>query len=141
MTDNGLTVRQAATETGVGEHTLRYYEQIGLILPVPRTVNGHRRYSESDIRWIHFLKRLRATGMPIARMRQYVALAQAGDSTIRQRRELLQDHYDHVCTRIEELATCLSIIENKIQWYAETDQRKRTQTTKASRKENNHAAP
>ena len=36
-------------------HTLRYYERVGLIQPVGRARNGHRRYSESDEMWLNFL--------------------------------------------------------------------------------------
>jgi len=50
--------------TGLGIHTLRYYEHESLITPV-RNSSNRRRYSEKDITWIAFIKRLKATGMPI----------------------------------------------------------------------------
>ncbi len=50
--------------TGLGIHTLRYYEHEGLIAPM-RNSSNRRRYSDRDIAWIDFIKRLKATGMPI----------------------------------------------------------------------------
>ena len=61
-----LTIQQVAALTQLSEHTLRYYERIGLLDPVNRASSGHRRYSTGDIAWIEFLTRLRTTGMPIA---------------------------------------------------------------------------
>lgn len=77
-----MTIRQVARETGLSEHTLRYYERIGLIAPISRAPNGHRRYSGDDVGWITFLMRLRATGMPISRMKQYSDLQRQGDATL-----------------------------------------------------------
>ena len=50
--------------TGLGIHTLRYYEQENLIRP-KRNAANRRCYSDSDIKWIDFIKRLKDTGMPI----------------------------------------------------------------------------
>ena len=77
--DAELTIQEAAAETGLSIHTLRYYERIGLIHPVDRATNGHRRYTPGDLGWIDLLKRLRATGMPIQRMQQYAALQRQGE--------------------------------------------------------------
>ena len=46
----GLSI-QASRRTGFSESTLRYYERIGLIGPVPRvTSSSHRRYAAGDCR-------------------------------------------------------------------------------------------
>jgi MerR family transcriptional regulator, aldehyde-responsive regulator len=42
----GLSIQEVARRTGFSESTLRYYERIGLIDPVPRdTSSSHRRYA------------------------------------------------------------------------------------------------
>ena len=55
-----LTIAQAAEATGLSVHTLRYYERIGLLDPVERRDNRHRRYTQEDLNWIDFLKKLKA---------------------------------------------------------------------------------
>lgn len=59
--------------TGLGIHTLRYYEHENLVSP-SRNSSDRRRYSEKDIAWIAFIKRLKATGMPIKEIKKYVQL-------------------------------------------------------------------
>ena len=73
------TVQQAAALTGLSEHTLRYYERIGLIKPVQRQeTSGHRRYGPADLAKLETLACLRATGMPIDQMRRYFELRSEG---------------------------------------------------------------
>ena len=72
-------------------HTLRYYERIALLEPVPRNASGYRGYSEDYHRQVEFLKRLRDTGMPIQGMTMYAHLCKQGESTLAARRELLEN--------------------------------------------------
>src|SRR5690242_13715566 len=73
------TVQQAAALSGLSEHTLRYYERIGLIQPVSRQESsGHRRYSSVDLAKLETLACLRASGMPIEQMRRYFELRSEG---------------------------------------------------------------
>jgi len=75
-----MSIAQAAAETGLTTHTLRYYERDGLMLAsVDRSTSGHRRYSERDLTWIEMITRLRSTGMPIRDVRRYAALVRDGD--------------------------------------------------------------
>ena len=53
--------------TGLGIHTLRYYEQEGLIAP-ERNSGNRRRYSDRDIAWISFIKRLKIPECPLKRL-------------------------------------------------------------------------
>ena len=113
-----LTIQQVAAETGLSGHTLRYYERIGLIGPVERATNGHRRYTAADVGWVDLLKRLRATGMPIAQMKQYADLQRQGDESFGLRLALLEAHQQRVLQKLDELQQNLSIIEYKIDIYS-----------------------
>src|SRR4029078_10256654 len=74
-----LSISDAALATGVSVHTLRYYERAGLMLDAGgRPSSSHRRYTEDEVRWVVLLTRLRATGMPIRRVRAYADLVRAG---------------------------------------------------------------
>lgn len=116
-----LTIGQVAQTLGVSAHTLRYYEQAGLIRAVGRTEAGHRLYSPADLDWLRFLMRLKATGMPIAGMQAFAALRADGQPTMSARRDLLVAHRDAVLARIAELQVNLGAIVDKIAYYeAET---------------------
>ena len=112
------TVKQAAEQTGLTTYTLRYYEREGLLAPIPRSASsGHRRYSAEDLRLLHFLKRMRETGMHIHQMKRYVALILAGDGTIDERRKILVAHRELVCDNIACLQANLTAIDEKINNY------------------------
>lgn len=100
---HGLSVAELAEVTGVTAHTLRYYERAGLIHPITRTVGNQRRYQPGDVDWMRFLVRLRETGMPIARMRDYAALRSRGGSTLPARVHLLTEHHEALRQRIKRL--------------------------------------
>ncbi|MBN1312350.1 MAG: MerR family transcriptional regulator [Anaerolineae bacterium] len=121
--DTLLTIQQVADKTGLSEHTLRYYERIGLIESIDRADNGHRRYSDVDVGWIEFLKCLRATGMPVMQMKAYADLTRVGDHTIEARLELLKEHRRAVLAQIEEMQAYLSVVDYKIDYYTKEKER------------------
>lgn len=117
MKTNALTIQEVALATGLSEHTLRYYERVGLIHPINRANNGHRRYSPDDLGWIDFLNKLRATGMSIRQMQAYAELQRQGDSTLPQRLEMLKAHRCKVEEHMAALRENLGIIYYKIDYY------------------------
>lgn len=112
-----MTIAEAAQATGISPHTLRYYERAGLLRPVGRNGSGHRRYGEADLAWIEVLTKLRRTGMPIRRMREYAELVWSGDGNEAARLALLEAHRDDVRAQLEETAECLRFIDRKIEIY------------------------
>src|SRR5690348_2913676 len=89
---SGLTVGEAAAKVGLSVHTLRWYEQEGLVAPVGRDAAGRRRYSPDDLDWLQLLTRLRGTGMPVREMRRYAELVRSGDATVTERLRLFDEH-------------------------------------------------
>ena len=112
-----LSIQDVARATGLSAHTLRYYEQIGLLSPVGRDAGGRRRFAARDLEWIAFLQRLRAMRMPIREMCDYAALRRDGDSTIAARRALLEQHLDRVRQEVSMLEDSARVLENKIRLY------------------------
>ena len=102
--------------TGLSIYTLRYYEQEKLIIPERKT-NGQRCYSENDIAWIQFIKRLKETDMPIKKIKLYAELRDEGDSTMPQRMEMLEMHKAALKNEIETLQEHLKNLTNKINYY------------------------
>ena len=72
-----FTIEQVAARTGLTKRTLRYYEEVGLLLPADRTEANYRRYSEEDIQRLERIKNLRdLLGFSLADIR---ALLEAED--------------------------------------------------------------
>jgi len=112
-----LTIQEAARATGLSEHTLRYYERVGLIHPIDREQNTHRRYTQDDVGWINFLTKLRATGMSIKDMQKYAELQRRADETLAERVEMLKALRDKVEAHLDELNEHLRVIHYKIELY------------------------
>jgi DNA-binding transcriptional MerR regulator len=119
VTADALSISDAAEATGLSTHTLRYYERAGLMLDrVERAPSSHRRYTEAEIRWVTLLTKLRATGMPIRRIREYADLVRAGDGNEPERLALLEAHREAVLEQLDAMRRNLEAIEHKIEIYA-----------------------
>lgn len=112
-----LTIKEVTEITEIAAHTLRYYEKEGLLPHVKRNENGKRLYDEEDLSWIHFVTALRATGMPIAQIQQYVYLYKEGDSTISERKLMMLNHKKEIERSIRDLYFNLDKINYKLALY------------------------
>ncbi len=115
--NDALTIRETAEITGIGEHTLRYYERIALLDPIQRNESGHRRYRHEDLGWINLLTCLRQTGMSIRAMQEFAAWQREGDPTGEKRMALLEQHQRDVLARQQEIARYLETIDRKVDAY------------------------
>lgn len=111
-----MKIKEVANITGLTEHTLRYYEKIGL-LQISKDVSGHRNYTNEDISWIQFINRLKITGMPIKDIVKYSDLRAKGDTTLKDRLKLLEDHESRITNNINELEYNLNELKKKINYY------------------------
>lgn len=119
---------------GLSIDTLRYYEKERLI-QVERNTAGRRKYTDADIRWIEFIKRLKETGMPIREIRKYAGLRYQGDATMQARLQILQKHRAFVLSEREKWDENLAHLDAKIQTYKERmDQTQPLNPDSASRK-------
>lgn len=118
-----MKIGNLARKSGLSTHTLRYYERIGLLPYADRDRSGQRDYDASILNWIEFLGRLKSTDMPIRNMLRYAELAERGDQTSTERREMLESHRDRVKERVAELNACLRVLDNKIASYREAEKR------------------
>lgn len=119
VTSNAISIGELAQLTGVSAHTLRFYEGEGILRPVGRAANGHRRYHREDILWLEFVLRLKLTGMPLAEIKQYAALRAQGEKTMQQRVSMLQLHRERLAMKMNELSACASVLDEKIRTYGE----------------------
>jgi MerR family transcriptional regulator, copper efflux regulator len=87
-----MNIGQASASSGVSAKMIRYYESVSLIRAAGRTAAGYRRYDDSDIRTLRFLKRARGLGFSVEQMRDLLALWRDEGRSKSEVRELALSH-------------------------------------------------
>ena len=112
-----MTIAEASKKYDLSADTLRYYERIGLIPPVPRTKSGIRDYDEVSCGWVEMMKCMRAAGVQIEALIEYVALFQQGDATIDARKAILIEQREQLIERMADMQRSLDRLNDKIDRY------------------------
>lgn len=112
-----MSISEVSERYGISADTLRYYERIGLIPPVPRNKSGIRDYDETSCSWIQLMKCMRKAGVQIEALIEYVALFYQGDETIDARKQILLEQRDQLSDRIHEMQESLNLLNSKIDRY------------------------
>ena len=112
-----MTIAEVSAKYGITADTLRYYERIGLLPPVPRSAGGIRNYGDKECEWVEFVKCMRDAGVAIEALTEYVRLVQQGGATARERLELLIKQRGIMRERAAEINECLKRLDDKINDY------------------------
>jgi len=112
-----LNIKEASSTTGVSADTIRYYERIGLIMPIER-VNGIRKFNERNINQINFAKTMREAGLSIETLKDYVTLVFEDDpTTIPARKNLLGEAINTLNEKVKEVVDARDYLQWKIDNY------------------------
>ena len=112
-----MTIREVAAKTNMSTDTLRYYERIGLLPPVPRNAAGIRNYDEYFVNFINFIKKLKASGMSLEHIIDYIRLAEMGDATIQERKKLLAEARETLLEKINSLHLVAELADYQLRNY------------------------
>lgn len=112
-----MTIKEVSEKFDISQDTLRYYERVGMIPPVTRTVSGIRDYQKKDLGWVELAKCMRSAGLPVEAMIEYVNLTQEGDSTIPARLQLLIEQRKTLLEQKAKIDTTLERLNYKIGRY------------------------
>lgn len=112
-----MTIGEVSKNYDISIPTLRYYERIGLIPSVKRNESGVRQYTPTDCEWVYFIKCMRASGMSVELLIEYVTLFQQGDGTKDTRKTLLLEQREVIHSKIAELQDIMGRLDRKISEY------------------------
>ena len=111
------TMKQACQKVGMTYETLKYYCNEGLVPNVKRDKNNYRVFNEDDIEWIKNLTCLKKCGMTIQDMKIYINLCLQGESSIPERKIILDKQKEELIDKMNELQECIEYINWKQQFY------------------------
>lgn len=113
----GYSIKEVSEKLNISQYTLRYYEKEGLIPNVERNYSGRRVYSDNDLIWIQLIGCMRATGMSIAYIKNYVELTVQGKGTLLKRRDIILEQKEIIETEIKKYNDLLEVVNIKLQRY------------------------
>ncbi|MGL5269156.1 MAG: MerR family transcriptional regulator, partial [Selenomonadaceae bacterium] len=112
-----MLIAEVSAKYELSPDTLRYYERVGLVPHVHRNKSGIRDYTEDDCRWVEFIKCMRAAGLPIEVLIDYVSMFQQGDITIQARKELLIEQRRKLIEKQAAMKATIERLDYKIKSY------------------------
>lgn len=111
-----MNIGEVSRKYGISPDTLRYYEKIGIIPPVPRK-GGIRDYDEASLGWVELMICMRSAGIQIEALIEYVQLYQQGEATLEKRRDLLVRQRSQLEKKIAQMQASLEKLNFKIEHY------------------------
>lgn len=109
-----MTIGEFTAQTGVTESTLRYYEKIGVLPAVPRDNAGNRIYSDEFVENVQLVQGLKASGMSLSVIREYISLAHQGESAANARRSILLATRQAVSEKLAVFKNAISLLDGQL---------------------------
>ncbi|MDY6929006.1 MAG: Hg(II)-responsive transcriptional regulator [Pseudomonadota bacterium] len=105
------TISQLARAAGVNVETVRYYERRGLIEQPDKPAEGYRRYPETTLDRIRFIKRAQELGLSLEEITNLLILGQSHCSEVQ---ELAEGKMISVRAKINDLCRLEQVLEDLI---------------------------
>ena len=99
----GLLIGEVARQAGVSSPTIRYYEDIGLLRPPVRSSTGYRRYSDTTVDELRFIRKAQGLGFSLDEIGEILRLSQSGKTPCSHVLSLTHRHLAAVEERIRQL--------------------------------------
>ena len=113
------SIGEAANIVGVARSTLRYYDREGMLPGMERSDGGIRIFSDREVDTLKVIECLKATGMPIKDIKNFLNWCQEGDASLEKRRNMFYERLVEVTKQMEELQKTMNNIKYKC-WYYDT---------------------
>lgn len=111
------TIKEVADKMDISEHTLRFWAKSGFFPFITRDKNNVRLFSENDLNWVRIVKCLRSVGTENKSIKRYIDLCIIGDSTIKERYQIILDTKKKAYEQMEELQKQLALLDYKENFY------------------------
>ena len=109
-----MLIGELAETVGLPSQTIRFYERRGLLPNPSRGANGYRRYDESTIPRVQFIRTAQAAGLTLAEIGTILELRHDGRVPCTHVVALLHRKLDAVHARQHELAAVAAELEERI---------------------------
>ena len=97
------SIGQVAKQTDIKIPTIRYYEDIGLLAPPSRSAGNQRRYSQTQLERLMFVKHARQLGFSLEAVASLAELSSHRHTDCSSIDKIAQQHLSQVTQRIKLL--------------------------------------
>ena len=111
------SMKEACKLTDMTYENLKFYCNEGLVPNVKRDSRNYRVFDEHDIKWIQSLNCLKNCGMSLSEMKEYLALCLEGESSIPERKIILQRKKEALNQSVKKLLEAVDYIDWKQNFY------------------------
>lgn len=113
------SIGEVADMTGIAVSTLRYYDREGMFPEMERSKGGIRVFSTKEVKTIRVIECLKAAGMSIKDIKEFLRWCQEGDASLAKRREMFYNRLEEVEKQMETLQNTMNTLRYKC-WYYDT---------------------
>ncbi len=113
------SIGELAALTGISPSTLRYYDKEGFFPDLNREQSGARIFTDREVGLLKIIECLKATGMSIKDIKQFINWRDGGDATLGQRKNLFHERLKIVEEQLENLRKIRETLLYKC-WYYDT---------------------
>lgn len=111
------SMKETCEATGLTYDALKFYCNEGLVPNVKRDKNNYRIFDDNDINWIKSLFCLKNCGMSIVEIKEYLDLCLIGESSIPDRKVILDAKLKELEHKKQELQDSIDYIHWKQGFY------------------------
>lgn len=112
-----MSIGELAKRIGITTRTVRYYEEMGLLVGVIRATNGYRIYTQEHLYQLRLIERGKLLGLALAEIKELAeVLRQTGtERSVMQRGiEILMSHLDEVENKLKKLESYRDLLAGEI---------------------------
>ena len=108
-----MNIGVAAEQSGLVPKTIRYYEDIGLVVP-NRRANGYRDYSDDDVHRLAFVHRARTLGFDVATCRRLLELYTDRTRASADVKAIAEEHLAEIEEKMASLAAMAATLRHLV---------------------------
>lgn len=114
------SMKEVSKIVNLPTHTLRYYEEVGILSDIERNSIGQRLYSSYNLEQINLIKCLRTCGLFIKDI-QHFSVSIKNHMPSKERVDILELHHKYLEEKQKEINNALKLLEKKSNIFPSKD--------------------